>query len=131
MSASDQLAGDWLARLETNRRELSELASAFEEEAGLHRPLAESVGDIITRDFEDVDFAQALSDRETSDTLIQLLDENREQVEHALERLAQGKYGYCEDCGEAIAPERLKFRPEATRCVSCQSRWDRTNRRSA
>ena len=130
MSASEQLAGEWLARLENNRRELSELASAFEEEAGLHRPLAESVGDIITRDFEDVDFAQAISDRETSDTLIQLLDENREQVEHALERLAQGKYGYCEDCSRPIPAERLKFRPEATRCVQCQGRRDR-QRRSA
>src|SRR5918912_291587 len=73
MSASEQLSGDWLKRLEANRKELSELANAFEEEAGLHRPLAESVGDIITRDYEDVDFAQAISDRETSDTLIQLL----------------------------------------------------------
>ena len=131
MSASEQLSGDWLKRLEANRKELSELANAFEEEAGLHRPLAESVGDVITRDYEDVDFAQAISDRETSDTLIQLLDENREQVERALERLAQGKYGYCEDCGEQIPAERLKFRPEATRCVACQSRWDRTNRRTA
>ena len=31
----------------------------------------------------------------------------------------------------AIATERLKFRPEATRCVGCQARWDRLNRRSA
>lgn len=129
--SAEQLAGDWLDRLEANRRELSHLASAFEEEAGLHRPLAESNGDVLTRDYEDVDFAQAISDRETSDTLIQLLDENREQVERALERLAQGKYGNCEDCGEEIPRERLKFRPEATRCVSCQARWDRTYRRSA
>ena len=120
-----------LARLEANRNALSQLATAFEEEAGLNRPIAESVGDIITRDYEDTDFAQALSDREINDTLVHLLSENREQVERALDRLNAGQYGVCEDCEEAIATERLKFRPEATRCVGCQARWDRLNRRSA
>lgn len=120
-----------MKRLEANRAALARLATAFEEESGLHRPLAESVGDVMTHDYEDTDFAQALSEREISDTLIHMLAENREQVERALERLTEGKYGVCEDCGEEIATERLKFRPEATRCVSCQGRWDRLNRRTA
>jgi RNA polymerase-binding transcription factor len=122
---------EWAERLEANRQQLARLATAFEEEAGLHKPLAESVGDIITRDYDDADFAQALADRENNETLIHLLGQNREQVERALERLADGSYGYCEDCGEKIAAERLKFRPESTRCVDCQSRWDRLNRRTA
>ncbi len=120
-----------LARLEANRAALARLANQFEEEAGLKRPIAESVGDVITRDAEDTDFAQVLSVREISDTLVTMLGENREQVERALERLTEGKYGQCEDCDAQIAAERLKFRPEATRCVACQGRWDRLNRRSA
>jgi RNA polymerase-binding transcription factor DksA len=120
-----------MKRLEANRAALARLATSFEQETGLHRPLAESVGDIMTHDYEDTDFAQALSDREINDTLVHLLGENREQVERALERLSAGKYGVCEDCDEPIATERLKFRPEATRCVGCQARWDRLNRRSA
>jgi len=120
-----------MKRLEANRAALARLATSFEQETGLHRPLAESVGDIMTHDYEDTDFAQALSDREINDTLVHLLSENREQVERALDRLSAGKYGICEDCDEAIATERLKFRPEATRCVGCQARWDRVNRRSA
>ena len=120
-----------MKRLEANRTALAKLASSFEQEAGLHRPLAESVGDIMTHDYEDTDFAQALSDREINDTLVHLLSENREQVERALDRLNAGQYGVCEDCDEPIATERLKFRPEATRCVGCQARWDRLNRRSA
>ncbi len=116
-------------RLEANRAALARLALAFEQEAG--RPLSESVGDVVTRDYEDTDFAQVLSDREINDTLLHLLSENREQVERALQRLAEGAYGTCEDCGEEIPTERLKFRPEATRCVACQGRWDRLNRRTA
>lgn len=120
-----------IARLESNRAALARLASQFEEEAGLNRPIAESVGDVITRDYEDTDFAQVLSDREINDTLVHLLAENREQVERALYRLSEGKYGECEDCREPIPTERLRFRPESTRCVGCQSRWDRLNRRTA
>ena len=32
---------------------------------------------------------------------------------------------------QEIPAERLKFRPEATRCVPCQARWDREHRRTA
>ncbi len=122
---------EWHERLEANRLELTVLANALGEEAGINRPLAESVGDIITRDYEDADFAQAISDREIGENLVLLLSENREQVERALDRLAEGKYGVCEDCATSIPAERLRFRPESTRCVPCQGRWDRLNRRSA
>ena len=128
MTENDQ---ERIIRLEANRAALQRLASQFQEEAGLNRPIADSMGGVFTRDYEDTDFAQVMSDREVNDRLVQLLSENREQVERALSRLAEGKYGECEDCDEPIATERLKFRPEATRCVACQGRWDRLNRRSA
>jgi len=114
--------------LEASRRQLTQLAQAFQDEAGLDRPISESVGDVLTMDYEDTDLAVALTDRETSGMLVHLLDESREQVERALDRIANGSYGSCEDCGGGIPPERLKVRPEATRCVSCQARWDRMNR---
>lgn len=117
-----------LLELQRNRRRLSELSTTFEQDAGLSRPLAESNGDVLTHDYEDTDFAALLTDRDVSDRLLSLLDNNRDQVEHALERLEQGLYGICEDCGQEIAPERLEFKPEATRCVTCQGRWDREHR---
>ncbi|MFC3614953.1 TraR/DksA family transcriptional regulator [Lutimaribacter marinistellae] len=39
----------------------------------------------------------------------------------ALERIEEGDFGYCEDCGEEIAKGRLELDPAATRCVSCAS----------
>jgi DnaK suppressor protein len=128
MTEKDQ---ERIIRLEANRAALQRLASQFQEEAGLNRSIADSMGGVFTRDYEDTDFAQVMSDREVNDRLVQLLSENREQVERALSRLAEGKYGECEDCGNRIPTERLRFRPEATRCVDCQGRWDRLNRRSA
>lgn len=118
-------------RLEADRRNLEYLALACGEEAGLHRPLNETVGGVITGIPEEADLAQALSDRETSDILVHLLDENREQVEHALERVREGAYGTCERCARRIPAERLKYQPAATRCVECQSQWDRMNGRTA
>ena len=54
-----------------------------------------------------------------------LLDESRLQAERATSRKATGEYGVCEDCGQKISEERLKFLPEATRCVRCQARQER------
>jgi RNA polymerase-binding transcription factor len=118
-------------RLEADRRQLQHLAEACGEEAGLHKPLAETVGGVIRSIPEETDLAQALSDRATSDILVHLLDENREQVEHALERVREGAYGMCESCARRIPLERLKYQPAATRCVECQATWDRMNGRTA
>lgn len=118
-------------RLEADRRQLELLATQCGEEAGLHRPLNEVVGGVITGIPEDTDLAQALSDRETTDLLVHLLDQNRAQVEHALQRVREGAYGICEACGRRIPPARLQYQPAATRCVECQSHWDRANGRTA
>lgn len=118
-------------RLEADRRQLEILAAQCGEEAGLHRPLNEVVGGVITGIPEDTDLAQALCDRETSDLVVQLLEQNREQVERALERLREGTYGICEGCGRRIPEARLRYQPAATRCVECQAHWDRINGRTA
>ena len=119
------------AKLEASKLQLERLAMAFGEEAGLHRPLADSVGGVIASIPEDVDLAQALSDRETTDILVHLLYQNREQVERALARVREGGYGQCEECSHRIPAERLRYQPAATRCVECQGRWDRVNGRTA
>ena len=40
------------------------------------------------------------------------------EVERAQGKLSDGTYGRCDECGVAIAPERLAARPWATRCVA-------------
>lgn len=49
-------------------------------------------------------------------------------LEHALQRLAEGEYGVCSECGEPIARERLYANPAATRCAECQQYAERTAR---
>src|SRR5256886_5397487 len=48
-----------------------------------------------------------------------------QRVQAALERIARGVYGVCIECGELIAPKRLRAIPEAETCVACQERMER------
>lgn len=49
------------------------------------------------------------------------------RIEAALERIAEGDYGYCLICGEDIAVKRLEFDPTATTCISCARERERSN----
>lgn len=42
-----------------------------------------------------------------------------QRLKAALSRLAEGEFGYCDDCGEPIAKGRLELDPAALLCVSC------------
>lgn len=48
------------------------------------------------------------------------LIEKANQLAEALERVRRGEYGLCQECGESIAPARLRAVPEATACVLCR-----------
>ena len=43
------------------------------------------------------------------------------RIEMAERRLADGEYGWCCDCGEAIPDKRLEIDPMAEKCVRCAS----------
>ena len=47
------------------------------------------------------------------------------RIEAALERLRDGSFGICAACDKPIPAKRLDARPEAERCVPCQSRMER------
>lgn len=51
------------------------------------------------------------------------------QVNEALERMEEGKYGLCVECNAQINADRLVIQPFATRCLGCQERHDRKVRR--
>ena len=50
-------------------------------------------------------------------------------IEQAIQRMAEGSYGTCIDCGEDIPRERLLAQPMAIRCASCQDMAERGHRR--
>lgn len=46
-------------------------------------------------------------------------------IDAALERLDNGRYGLCERCEAAIPAERLELKPHARHCVECQQAGER------
>lgn len=46
------------------------------------------------------------------------------KIQEALERLDQGTYGICEECGGQISEKRLKARPVTTFCIDCKKRQE-------
>ena len=55
-------------------------------------------------------------------TLIEQSEQRLTELTEAERRLAEGRYGSCERCGEPIAVERLLARPAARFCVRCATR---------
>jgi DnaK suppressor protein len=43
------------------------------------------------------------------------------QIESALKRIEGDDFGYCQECGEDIAPARLKVDPTVQLCITCAS----------
>ena len=56
------------------------------------------------------------------------LQHELDDVERALERVADGTYGQCRECGEPIDPERLEARPSAIYCIRHQREHERVER---
>ena len=71
------------------------------------------------------DAGARLSETDRTEAALEAVQSQRRLVMDALVRIDRGVYGTCADCGKAIPEGRLDARPEAARCVGCQSKRDR------
>ncbi|MEN8235014.1 MAG: TraR/DksA C4-type zinc finger protein [Actinomycetota bacterium] len=53
--------------------------------------------------------------------LVETLKARLDDVDAALQKIAEGTYGACETCGKEIGPDRMEYRPTSRRCVECKS----------
>lgn len=51
-----------------------------------------------------------------------------DKIDAALDRLAQGTYGWCKETGEPIGLGRLLLRPTATLCIEAKQRQEQRER---
>lgn len=68
------------------------------------------------------DWAQADAERDLSIALEERESAELVAIDAALQRIADGSYGLCVDCGVSIATARLHANPTALRCVGCQDK---------
>jgi DnaK suppressor protein len=77
------------------------------------------------------------SDRATMESnrnsMLRIRDRERKlifKIQEALQRLNDGEFGICEECGEEIGIERLKARPVTTLCIECKSNQEIAERKA-
>lgn len=70
----------------------------------------------------DKSFEEQAIQRENEEVLTALdtsLNKEFNEIEKALARIADGIYGNCEECGNAISNERLEAVPHTSLCINC------------
>ncbi len=72
------------------------------------------------------EMASLTIDRELDESVAQHAVSELDEIEAALKRLDDGKYGTCEECGKAIPEARLEIQPAARFCVDDQARMERS-----
>jgi RNA polymerase-binding transcription factor DksA len=108
---------DALERRERNLREkIAERRDALEDAS---RP-ADPAGDVADKAFE-------RSRAEVEHDLIEMSLRELAEIGAVRERVANGTYGQCIECGEPIAPARLEVNPTARRCAECQARHEKAS----
>jgi DnaK suppressor protein len=110
--------------LEDRRREiLNEVQSRIKDVR------TEGAGGISTGvlDAEETSVADIQEDIELA--LIQMKAETLARINEALERVEEGTYGRCNDCGQEITPQRLRALPFAIRCRDCEEARERASER--
>ncbi|MEM9632552.1 MAG: TraR/DksA family transcriptional regulator [Pseudomonadota bacterium] len=95
------------------KRELEELSEISEEARATVTLDQQSVGRLSRMDaLQRQAMAQASERQRRSDI---------QRILAALQRLDEGEYGYCVECGDEIAEKRLEVDPSAAFCINCAS----------
>ncbi|HWC20905.1 MAG TPA: TraR/DksA C4-type zinc finger protein [Flexivirga sp.] len=111
---------DVRAELEGDVERLTTELNGFENDiAGLIKDSGDGAGD------DEADAGAKTFEREHEYSLAQNSRDLLEQSVHALERIDDGTYGVCENCGNAIGKLRLQAFPRATLCLTCKAQQER------
>lgn len=113
MSASrkaiKQVEKELLARKKELEQELDKLAKEKFDDGQIQDPgdqALSSTMELLKTSLQDAEFAEY------------------QRIELALQKIQDGTYGVCIDCGEEIAEKRLKSYPNAARCLLCQEAFE-------
>lgn len=100
---------------------LQHLARRLEGEmVGLSSGRSATAGLETERAGDQVDEAHRREQANLAATTLNASFERRRQVQAALGRIRDGRYGECEECGGSIGLKRLEAAPWAELCLSCQ-----------
>ncbi len=80
--------------------------------------IKESVGELSNYDNHPADHGTELYEREKDIALNEHAEQEKKDIENALQAIENGMYGKCEVCGAEIPAERLMAMPTTRRCIN-------------
>jgi DnaK suppressor protein len=108
--------------LEERRRVAAAIDNLHDEHPG---SMTDETGEDAVYDNHLADTATDTYARELDYTLEENAEHVLRDIDAALQRIEDGTYGVCTNCGNQIPEERLEARPWATLCIDCQRERER------
>ena len=91
-------------------------------DATLKKSRTEANGDLSSMPIHMADIGSDNFEQEFTISLMESEEGTLDQIEASLERIEDGSYGQCEECGMKIPKTRLTAIPYANLCVKCAAR---------
>lgn len=115
-------------RLEEERVRLDETRATFDDEHLRDESEDDSISELSSIDQHPADIGTETFEREKDISILEQVEAELADVEHALRRLEDGTYGICEACGKPIPDARLEALPASRYCVEDQAKRERALR---
>ncbi len=112
-------------RLADERERLTGVRATFDDEGLTEQSANDSVGELSSYDQHQADMGTETFEREKDLSILEQVEAELADVEHALRRLDEGTYGTCEVCGKVIPEERLEALPATRLCLEHQAEAER------
>lgn len=83
---------------------------------------SESSGDLSTLPLHMADMGTDSNEQDITLGLMESENEERQEIDEALERIDNGTFGVCEECEKNIPKTRLKAIPWTCLCITCKAK---------
>ena len=93
-------------------------------DAALSKSRMDANGDLSSMPIHMADIGSDNFEQEFTLSLMQNEEDTLDRIETALERIEEGTYGQCEECGVRIPKQRLNAIPYALHCVKCAGKLE-------
>lgn len=112
-------------RLDDERTRLGRIRDEFVADGLTSESEEDSLGELSSADQHQADVGTETFNRERDLSILESVQAELADVEHALRRLDEGTYGTCEACGRPIDENRLEAMPAARFCLEDQATAER------
>ncbi|MGI8778501.1 MAG: TraR/DksA C4-type zinc finger protein [Acidimicrobiales bacterium] len=110
------------SRLEAERTRLEGVRGGLDDDHLSDQTEQDSLSELSSVDQHQADMGTETFEREKDLSILEAIESELADVEHALRRLDEGTYGTCEACGRPIDDDRLQALPAARLCRDDQAR---------